>query len=114
MIANAAPNAAPCEIPSVKGEPSGLRNTFCITVPETASPAPAMTAASILGKRILKATSVFILALPFKIKFKIFFNESAFRTSSIEIERGPKQIAKREKTTIRMISSKPKYAFLFV
>jgi hypothetical protein len=50
----AAPNAAACAIPSVKGEPRGLRRTDCITAPETASPAPATIAVSTWGSLILK------------------------------------------------------------
>ena len=46
IMENAAPKAAALEIPSVKGEPSGLRRTDCIATPARDRAPPANRAAS--------------------------------------------------------------------
>ena len=53
-MAKAAPNAAPCETPSVEDEARGLRSTFCMTHPARLKAAPTTTAAVSLGRRIEK------------------------------------------------------------
>ena len=48
-IVNAAPNAAPLEIPRVKGSANGLRNIACSTTPHNANPPPAKKAVIVRG-----------------------------------------------------------------
>ena len=52
MIDKFAPNTAALETPSVEGEAMALLRVVCIIRPEIDSPAPAITAASTLGRRM--------------------------------------------------------------
>jgi hypothetical protein len=56
IMAKDAPNAEALDIPSVKGEASGLRRIHCITAPATARPAPANKAPTILTMRMFHMT----------------------------------------------------------
>lgn len=53
MIANVAPNIAPCDTPVVNGDASGFSRTDCMTSPAAPRQAPVATAAKTLGIRIL-------------------------------------------------------------
>ena len=55
-IISAAPNAAALERPVVKGLAIGFPVIACIPAPAIPSPAPAITAAAILGKRSIRST----------------------------------------------------------
>ena len=66
MMAKAAPNPAPWEIPKVLEEARGLRSTDWSTTPATPSPAPPRMAVQMRGRRMLRTTMLMLLssALP--------------------------------------------------
>ncbi len=64
IMAKLAPKAAALDMPRVDGEASGFLRLFCMTQPATDNPAPAIIAASILGRRIRQITTSDTL-LPF-------------------------------------------------
>ncbi|OQC69448.1 MAG: hypothetical protein BWX50_00978 [Euryarchaeota archaeon ADurb.Bin009] len=54
MTETAAPNAPALDMPSVNGDPSGLRRIDCMATPATESPTPATIAASAWGRRMFQ------------------------------------------------------------
>ena len=83
----AAPNAAPCDTPSVDADAKGLRSTHCITAPEPASIAPANSPANTLGNRIpIRIVSLCVLPFPINVS----------STSPNEIRYGPAPDAYRQ------------------
>lgn len=82
-IAKAAPKAAPCDIPKVKGEAKGFLNMLCITAPDIERIIPAMIAEIILGSLTFKRIKLLLSTSLLFIKADILEKEREEITSPI-------------------------------
>ena len=100
IIALAAPKEAPEETPKIYGSAKGFFTMACITVPQTANPAPIQTASIILGKRNSHTISNTINKCSDNVTS--FCNSPyliTYKTSSAAIGALPKEAAKHMETS---------------
>ena len=110
MIARAAPNPAPAEIPKVKGDASGFLSIPCISAPAIASPAPART--PIITRLILIFHTTIGASSGTSKKFGMNLSRIVAYTSKTENLRGPSDTLIPHKSIVKKIKKEIKNIFL--